>query len=129
MSTAYLPCTDHTQEDSIFSKSERTSSLVDDAKFTRTKDYTRTIDLLRLLHNALIKKIESWENFEIGEIQYFEVQEYHALRKTWDSYIAGINKNITELRFLRRNLQQKIEMFDNKRSGVGLSPSSSCVIC
>ena len=129
MSTAWLPCTDHIQEDSIFSKSERTSSLVDDAKFTRTKDYTRTIDLLRLLHNALVKKIESWENFEIGEIQYFEVQEYQALRKTWDSYIAGINKNITELRFLRRNLQQKIEMFDNKRSGVGPSPSSLYVIC
>ena len=111
------------KEESIFSKSGRTTTLVDDASFTRTKGYTRTIDLLRLLHNALVRIIESWENFESGEIQYFEVQEYQALRKAWDSYIARINKDMSELRFLRRTLQQKIEMFDNKRSGVSLPGS------
>ena len=92
--------------------------MFDDAGFTRTKDYTRTTDLLRLLHNALIITIESWEDFESGEIQYFDVQEHQALRVIWDAYLAAISKEISELRFLRRLLQQKIEMFDNKKSGV-----------
>lgn len=91
--------------------------MFDDARFTRTKDYTRTTDLLRLLHNALVITIESWEGFESGEIQFFDVQEHQALRVIWDAYLAAISKEISELRFLRRSLQQKIEMFDNKKSG------------
>ncbi|KAL2047059.1 hypothetical protein N7G274_001078 [Stereocaulon virgatum] len=98
--------------------SGRTASIIDDANFTRMNEYTRTLDLLRLLYNVLVRIVELWENFESGELQYFEVQENQALRKTWDSYIAGVNKNVTELRFLRRTLQQKIEIFDNKRSGL-----------
>ena len=94
--------------------------MFDDARFTRTKDYTRTIDLLRLLHNALVITIESWENFESGEILYFEVQEHQALRTTWDAYLATISKDISDLRFLRRLLQQKIEMFDNKKNGASI---------
>ena len=91
--------------------------MFDDARFTRTRDYTRTTDILRLLHNALVITTESWEDFESGEIKYFEAQEHEALRMTWDAYLAAISKDISELRFLRRLLQQKIEMFDNKKSG------------
>ena len=119
-SHAWLPSANSGQEESIFSESGRTSSLFDDDRFTRTKDYTRTIDLLRLLHNALVITIESWENFESGEIRYFEVQEHQALRMIWDSYLAAISKDISDLRFLRRLLQQKIEMFDNKKNGASI---------
>ena len=112
-----MPSANSRQEESIFSESGRTSSLFDDARFTRTRDYTRTTDILRLLHNALVITIESWEDFESGELQYFEAQEHEALRVTWDAYLAAIRKDISELRFLRRMLQQKIEMFDNKKSG------------
>ena len=96
------------------------ASLADDKTFRRTKEYTTITDLLRLLHNALIKIIESWENFEKGEIQYFEVEDYQALRKVWDSHLAAINKDMSELQYLRRSLLQRIEMFDNKRSGVSV---------
>lgn len=106
------------QEESIFDEGLRTSSLVDDAKLTRTKEYTRTIDLLRLLHNALVKLIEAWQHFEAGEIQYFEMKEHLTLRKTWEAYLAGINKDMAELRFLGLSLHQRIEMFDKKRGGV-----------
>ena len=96
------------------------TSLVDDPDLTRTKQYTRTIDILRVLHNSLVKIIESWEDFENGEAQYFEVTEFEALRKSWDAYLASIDKNMTKLRFLRRSLQQRIDMFDNKRNGVSI---------
>lgn len=91
--------------------------MFDDANFSRTRDYTRTTDLLRLLHNSLVITIESWEDFESGEIQYFEAQEHEVLRVTWDAYLAAIIKDISELRFLQRLLEQKIGMFDNKKSG------------
>lgn len=64
--------------------------------------------------------VESWESFASGEIQYFEVREQETLRKVWESHLAGIEKDVTELRFLRRSLQQKMEMFDNMRNGVSL---------
>ncbi|KAL8723308.1 MAG: hypothetical protein Q9225_000360 [Loekoesia sp. 1 TL-2023] len=106
------------QEESIFSEDTSVASLVDDGPFQRTKEYTTITDLLRLLHNALVKFIDSWENFEKGEIQYFEMEDYQALGETWDSNLANINRDVSELRYLRRSLLQRIEMFDIKRSGV-----------
>ena len=95
-------------------------------KFSRTRAYTETIELLRLLHNALVKVIESWESFEGGEIHYFDVREQDTLRKVCESSLASVEKDMTELRFLRRSLQQRIEMFDNMRSGV--SSSVECCV-
>ena len=86
--------------------------------FQRTKEYTTITDLLRLLHDVLVKITETWESFEKGDVQYFEVEEHQGLRKTWDSNLASINKDVSELRYLRRSLLQRIEMFDNKRSAV-----------
>ena len=109
------------QEESIFNKSVRQATLIDDAKFSRTRAYTEIIELLRLLYNALVKVIESWESFESGEIRYFDVREQDTLRKVCESSLASVEKDTTELRFLRRSLQQRIEMFDNMRNGVCLS--------
>ena len=106
------------QEESIFNEGSKAAALVDDVTFQRTKEYTTITDLLRLLYNSLVKLIESWENFANGEIQYFDVTEFPALEKKWDSYKASINQDMSELRYLRRTLMQRIEMFDNKRSGV-----------
>ncbi|KAL9040715.1 MAG: hypothetical protein Q9214_004374 [Letrouitia sp. 1 TL-2023] len=94
------------------------ASLTDEDGFPRTREYTRTIELLRLLHNSLVKFIESWERFEDGEIQYFNINEQNSLRRAWGSHLAGIEKNINELKFLRRSLQQRIETFDTMRTGV-----------
>ena len=110
------------KEKSIFNEGDEEPSLTDNASFDRTREYTRTIDLLRLLHNALARFIESWQNFEGGELEYFEGAEHEALRRIWDAYLAQIKKNMAELRFMRTTLRQRTELFDNKRSGVGFLP-------
>ena len=92
--------------------------MTDDKKFSRTRDYTATIDLLRLLHNSLVRIIESWERFGDGEVQYFEIKNEESLQAIWEDYLASIEKDMTELRSLSRVLSQNIEALDNKRSGV-----------
>jgi hypothetical protein len=90
---------------------------MDDAEFTRTRNYTDTVELLRLLHNSLSLTVESLERFHNEEAQYFQANQ-NALRMTWDRYFAVIEKDCNELRFLRTVLQHKIDAFDNKKNGV-----------
>ena len=90
---------------------------MDDAEFTRTRNYTDTVELLRLLHNSLSLTVESLERFHSEEAQYFQAN-HNALRMTWDRYFAVIEKDCNELRFLRTVLQHKIDAFDNKKNGV-----------
>ncbi len=99
----------------------REASLTDDVKFTRTKEYTTTIELLRLLYNTLVKLIESWEGFNDGGVQYFDIRENEPLDQRWESYFASIEGDMTELRYLRRSIQQQIDTLDSKRNGVGLA--------
>ena len=106
------------KEQSIFTESVERDSLTDDAAFSQTREYTTTIELLRLLHNDLVKILESWESFDHGEIQYFDVKDQETLRRGWESYLARIEKDMSELRYLRRSLQQRIESLDSKRNGV-----------
>ena len=75
--------------------------------------------MLRLLHNTLATTIESWESFEDSDLEYFRSEKQRTLRKTWDSYMMRIEEDLKELWSLRRILQQKMEMFDNMRNGVG----------
>ncbi|MCJ1436709.1 hypothetical protein MMC27_006091 [Xylographa pallens] len=107
-----------THEATIFHVTTRQAPLSDDIKFNRTREYTSTIELLRLLCNAVIKFIESWERFEAGELLYFHVEEQAILQKKWDGYLADIVKDSNELRSLRTTLRQKIETFDNMKSGL-----------
>ncbi|KAI4176762.1 MAG: hypothetical protein LQ343_000855 [Gyalolechia ehrenbergii] len=109
------------QEESIFNEDAKAASLGDDVTIQRTKESTTITDLLRLLHDALVKIIGSWEDLEKSEVQYFEVEEYQAPPKAWDSNLASVNKDVSELRYVKRSLLQQIEMFANKRSGVGIS--------
>ncbi|MCJ1291921.1 hypothetical protein MMC34_003470 [Xylographa carneopallida] len=92
--------------------------LSDDIKINRTREYTSTVELLRLLCNAITKTIESWERSEAGELLYFLVDEQTTLQKKWDGYVADIMKDSNELRSLRTTLRQKIETFDNMKSGL-----------
>lgn len=106
------------QDVSIFDEGALADTFVDDNKFTRTKEYTRIVQLLRLLHNSLVKLLDSWGSFQSGEIRYFRAAEDKNLDRRWKFHIASIEENVTELRFLRRSLQQRIEMFDSMRNGV-----------
>ena len=56
------------QNVSIFNADVLADIFVDDDKFTCTKKYTRIVQLLCLLHNSLVKLIESWDSFQSGEI-------------------------------------------------------------
>ena len=106
------------QDEDIFGDHYSKAPLTDDKKFSRTRDYTATIDLLRLLHNSLVRIIESWERFGDGEVQYFEIKGEESLQAIWEDYLASIEKDMTELRSLRLVLSQNIEGLKNKRSGV-----------
>ena len=106
------------QDEGIFGDHHSRAPLTDDKKFSRTRDYTAIIDLLRLLHNSLVRIIESWERFGNGEVQYFEIKDEESLQAIWEGYLASIEKDMAELRFLRRVLSQNIEALNNKRSGV-----------
>ena len=92
--------------------------MVDDIGLSRTREYTWTTELLRLLHNALTKSIESWERFKTSQLQYFQYEEQKVLRVTWNAHLANIENDLNELQFLRRVLQQKIEIFDNMKNSV-----------
>ncbi|MCJ1247183.1 hypothetical protein MMC30_004397 [Trapelia coarctata] len=107
----------HTLEGRLHDSRQKTS-LIDDPDLTRTHEYTWTVQLLRVLHNSLVKIIESWKRFERGELRYFQTEEPRAFHMLWSKYLAGIEKDLTELRYLRRSLQQMLEMFDNMRDGV-----------
>lgn len=106
------------QEESIFNELNEEPAFEDDKSFSRTKDYTSRVQLLRLLYNALVKTVESWESFEAGEIRFFDLPNDGILQALWNSYLADMEKDMTELRFLCRSVQQRIEMFDNMRNGV-----------
>lgn len=108
------------QEESIFNEPDhdKKNSFEDDEHFTRTKNNTKTVQLLRLLNNSLVKTIDSWERFEAGEIQYFRLGHHDSSRTLWNKYLSDIEKDVTELRFLSRSLQQRIDMFDHLRDGV-----------
>ncbi|KAL9118402.1 MAG: hypothetical protein Q9187_005054, partial [Circinaria calcarea] len=108
---------DSGKEERVFDEEKRKSSLVDDASFSRTQEYTSTLELVRLLYHSLVKIIECWENFDRNEIHYFDVADHSAIRHRWNKYLASIEKDLTELRFFRRSLLQRIEMFDNMRNG------------
>ena len=92
-------------------------SLVDDEKLSLTKDYTSTIELLRLLHNSLVKTLETWTAFENGELDYFNAREQETLHDLWNAYLADIEKDVNQLRSLQRTLQQRTEMFEAMRNG------------
>ena len=93
-------------------------SLEDDQTFSRTRRYTKTTRLLRVLYNGIVKMIESWEAFAGGELQYFHDDDHPKLRMLWEGYLADIESDLIELRALRSVLLQKIEIFDNMRNRV-----------
>lgn len=104
------------QEQSVFNNPDG-YMFGDDERFSRTKDNTQTVQLLRLLSNSLVKTLDSWERFEAGGIRCFHLGHHNSSRTAWNNYLAEIDKDVTELRFLSRSLQQKIDMFDHLRDG------------
>lgn len=97
---------------------------------SRTRKNTEVVQLLRLLNNSLVKTIDSWGRFEAEEIRCFYLEQHDSTRTLWDYFLAEIEKDVTELRFLSMSIQQRIDMFDHLRDGVSslftTEPASIC---
>ena len=104
------------QDRNIFETTRTEETLIDDPGYSRTRSYTTSLQLLRLLSNSLVRNIETWERFETGEIQYFR-SDNATLREAWDRHLAEIQRDVNQLLALRRKLQQKIETIDSMRNG------------
>ncbi|KAI9811173.1 MAG: hypothetical protein M1827_005624 [Pycnora praestabilis] len=107
-------------EESIFNEQALAGPFVDDSGFSRTKEYTWTVQVLQLFHDSLERLIQSWDNFQNGESGYFNVKGNDTLQRTWEMYLASTEKDVRELRTLQTSLKQRIEMFDRMRNGVSI---------
>ena len=94
------------------------ASFKDDKHLNRTKEYTWTTHILRTFHNSLTNLIEAWAEFRAGDVQIFFSNTDENVQLAWQAQIIAIDRDIAEMRFYRRCLVQKIEMFDSLKNGV-----------
>ena len=101
--------------------------LTDDAELSRTQEYGKNLEILRLLQNSLTKILQSWDAFARGEIQYLEPTGPESLRERCEASVASVEKDMAELQFRNLILRQRIELFDGMRNGVSTSKIVSFV--
>lgn len=73
--------------------------------------------MLRRFYDLLLKTIESWDLFASTEVYFFEVDS-DVLRNLWGDYFSSITRDVNELRFMQRSLEQRIQTFDRMKDGV-----------
>ena len=108
-------------EKNIFNVDAQRLPLTDDPELNRTKEYSRIIELLHLLNNALTKVLQSWDAFVHGEICYLEPRSPDSLRERCEASTASIEKYMAELNFRNTILRQRIELFEGMRNGVSIA--------
>ncbi|RDW64274.1 hypothetical protein BP5796_10776 [Coleophoma crateriformis] len=81
---------------------------------TQQKGFKWTIRILRQFTNLISKTIDTWETFKDGEIRYFYSPESEQLAQAhWGDLLAAIDKDVTDLKDLRRSLYYHTELFEN----------------
>lgn len=86
---------------------------------TQQKGFKWTIRVLRQFSHLLSKTINTWDTFNNGEIRYFYKPHSDELADaSWVTYMAAIDKNVTELRDLYSTLQYQTELFENMTNSV-----------
>jgi hypothetical protein len=96
-----------TQQDSKIPKTGELS-------ITQTKGFKWTVRCLLRFTVLISGTISSWETFKDGEIRYFYIPHTDELaERSWGTYLAAIDKNVTELRDLRSLLQHQTQLFDS----------------
>ena len=81
---------------------------------TQQKGFKWTVRVLRQFTKLLSKTITAWETFKDGEIRYFYIPHTNELTEnSWGTYLAAIDKDVTELRDFRSSLQYQTELFEN----------------
>ncbi len=95
----------------------------DDEGYTWTKNYTWAVSTLRQFHDSLLMTIDAWQEFALGDIQYFATGSTK-LDALWKEYMDSLFDDMSELRYLQRSLLQRIQTFDRMKDGVcsGLVP-------
>jgi len=86
---------------------------------TQERGFKWTIRVLRQFNNLLSKTIKAWDTFNSGEIRYFYKPHSDELAEPfWVTYLAAIDKDVTELRDLQSSLQHQTELFENMTNSV-----------
>lgn len=79
-----------------------------------------TVSTIRRFSDTLGNLIASWDDFEKGSIRHLETTGSATFRGRWNERITEVRKDISQLRFLRRLLEQKLDLFQSKLDGVSL---------
>ncbi|KAI9708419.1 MAG: hypothetical protein M1828_002991 [Chrysothrix sp. TS-e1954] len=94
------------------------AGLKDDKNLNRTKEYTWSTHILRTFYNSLTNLIEAWESFRASELRLLFSNLSEPMRLRWQVRTIRIEQDLSELRYFRRSLLQKIEMFDSLKDGL-----------
>jgi len=104
-----------------FTRGEKLTGGAIEQEITHQPGFKWTIRILRQFAHLLLKTINAWETFKAGEIRYFNLPDTEAPAQTsWGSYLAAIDKDVTELRDLRSSLMHQTELFENMTNSVRL---------
>jgi hypothetical protein len=77
--------------------------------------------VLRQFTHLLSKTIDAWDTFKDGEIRYFYIPHSENLADVArGTYLASIDRDVTELRDLRSSLYYHTELFENMTNSVTL---------
>jgi hypothetical protein len=109
----------------IYSFTREDTDVAKMGDITQEKGFKWTIRVLRQFSHLLSKTINAWDTFNNGEIRYFYKPHSDELaEESWVTYLAAIEKDVTELRDLRGSLQYQTELFENMTNSVS---SESCL--
>ena len=92
---------------------------VTELEITQQPGFKWTLRIFRQFTQLLSKTIDAWETFKSGEIRYFNLPDSETPAKiSWGSYLAAIDKDVTELKDLRSSLMHQTELFENMTNTV-----------
>jgi hypothetical protein len=105
-----------------FTREDTHIRKTDELNMTQQKGFKWTVRVLRQFTNLLSKTIAAWETFKDGEIRYFYIsQGDDSVGKSWGTYLASIDKDVTELKDLRSSLQYQTDLFENMTTNVSIA--------
>lgn len=107
------------QEKDTFVKPSAESLAGHNSDIPRINDYTWAIQVLQLFTNTLTKTIESWQVFSQIHLSMFLPGEGQAdYSATVPSFLQRLDRDVSELRYFRTLLGQRIAAFESRRSMV-----------
>ncbi|EKG16111.1 hypothetical protein MPH_06677 [Macrophomina phaseolina MS6] len=97
---------------------ESTNSFIDEPQFPHTEKLTMTVQAIRRLRDTLENLIAAWDAFEGGDVVHLETKGSDEYLRKWGEHLAEARKGISQLRFFRKLLAQKLDLFQSKLDGL-----------